>query len=71
MHMYGCVSFLSMFVRVCTRLRNRRSLQGLPVWVDSGIYRENNQKAKDTVQILSHSAAGFGHLVSAVLVYFF
>lgn len=28
-------------------LRNRRSLQGLPVWVDSGIHRENKQKAKD------------------------
>ena len=36
-------------VDVCdcvTRLRNRRSLQGLPVWVDSGIHCENNQKPR-------------------------
>ena len=41
-----CVCFCACLC-VCPGLRNRRSLQGLPVWVDSGIHRENNQKAKD------------------------
>lgn len=40
---------------VCSVLRNRRSLQGLPVWVDSRIYHENNWKAKGIVWIQSHS----------------
>lgn len=44
-----CVSGCVCVVRehLCPVLKNRRSLQGLPVWADSGIYRENNQKAKD------------------------
>lgn len=40
--------------RVCVCIVNRRSLQGLPVWVDSRIYRENNRKAKGIVRIQSH-----------------